>query len=76
MKSLFELMEGPKNIKLFSFRGFIKILIAQLNETTIMIVWYDAKFSLLYISTNIVAILQPHPNKSTCSATDPYTKIL
>ena len=33
---------------------------------------YYAKFSLLYISTNIVAILQPHPNKGTCSATDPY----
>ena len=34
---------------------------------------YYAKFSLLYISTNTVAISQPHPNKGTCSATDPYT---
>ena len=34
-----------------------------------------AKFSLLYISTNKVAYSQPHPNKGTCSATNPY-KIL
>ena len=31
-----------------------------------------AKFSLLYISTNNVAYSQPHPNKGTCSATNPY----
>ena len=29
-------------------------------------------FLLLYTSTNTVAITQPHPNKGTRSATDPY----
>ena len=43
-----------------------------MNQTTFMIVQVYAKFSLLYISTNTVAITQPHPNKGTCSATDPY----
>src|ERR1700723_666195 len=32
-----------------------------------------ARFSLLYISTNKVAYSQPHPNKGTCSATNPYS---
>ena len=44
-----------------------------MNKTTIMIVQgIMQSFSLLCTSTNTVAITQPHPNKGTCSATDPY----
>ena len=40
-------------------------------KTTLMIVQVICNIFLLYISTNTVAIIQPHPNKGTCSATDP-----